>query len=397
MIIRISILWFVISVLVGCASSPMPPTEPIVTSQVKAQSPSAPIVLPPLQDEPASGVEITPLEMPDEIAVIEPHIALLLPLQSRDFARVSEVVKEGFQAAAKFQTGNPPVVKIYPLSNENEDLLNAYQKAVKSGARCIVGGLTRDGAATMATVGGDKQTPTLSLNEVDPSLMLPNNFYTISLSLDDEARQLAQFMINEGFTNISILIGPSVLSKRIRAAFEQAYMRLGGKASIKLPLNKDLTEYSKYRGYVQNSDAILILAESPWVRQVIPYIGKTLPIFATSQVYDGKSAVGVNVDLQGIRFLDMPWLVDPTHVAVAVYPHNPKAVTAELERLYALGVDAYRLSEIMTTKTVRNPVWLDGVTGTISLRDGHRFRRELMPAYFDNQQVEPLKPSDDEQ
>ncbi len=398
--LRISILWFMLVLLVGCASSPMPPPEPIVTPQVRPTNQTAPMTPPPASDEtPAPGVVITPLQGLDDIVVIEPHIALMLPLQSRDFARASEVLKEEFQAAAKLQTENPPYVKIYPLANEGEALANAYQKAIKAGARCVVGGITRDGATTLATAGIDKSIPTIALNEVDPSIFLSKNFYTISLSIDDEARQLAQQIINEGYTHIALLIGPSSLSKRVTAAFEQGYSRLGGSVAIKLPLSRNAAEYPKYKGYLQDADAVLIIGEAHVAKQVMPYIGKDLPIFATSQIYEGKnSSIGTNVDLQDVHFFDIPWLVDPSHVAVAVYPHNPKATSSELERLYALGIDAYRLAEIMTTRgTINNPVWLDGVTGTISLRDGHRFKRQLMPAYFDNNQVLPLKTSTNEQ
>src|SRR5688572_3036348 len=135
--VRISILWFVISLLVGCASSPMPPAEPITNPKIQVQSQTAPSVIPPIQENSSSEVVVTPLQIPEEILIIEPHIALLLPLQSRDFAKVSEVVREGFQAAAKFQSGNPLSIKVYPLGNESEGLIGAYQKAIKSGAQCI--------------------------------------------------------------------------------------------------------------------------------------------------------------------------------------------------------------------------------------------------------------------
>jgi hypothetical protein len=64
-----------------------------------------------------------------------------------------------------------------------------------------------------------------------------------------------------------------------------------------------------------------------------------------------------------------------------VYP-RAENFSIEQERLYALGIDAYRIATVM----VQNPRLgeggvLDGVTGQISLAD-HQFQREMAVAQF---------------
>ena len=45
--------------------------------------------------------------------------------------------------------------------------------------------------------------------------------------------------------------------------------------------------------------------------------------------------------------MDMPWFVQPDHPAVMVYPAPDARMAVEQERLYALGIDAYRLCGLL--------------------------------------------------
>ena len=164
---------------------------------------------------------------------------------------------------------------------------------------------------------------------------------------------------------------------------------MAGIISAKVQLSHNQSDYGKIRSALQTADAIFIAAEPPLVRQVMPFVARIAPIYGTSQIYDGKNGTGANVDLQDIRFVDMPWMVDPTHAAVAVYPRSPKAASAELDRLYALGIDAYRLALMMAAQGTLGP-WLDGVTGEITART-QQLQRDLLPATIDNDQAVPFK------
>lgn len=346
---------------------------------------------------PAADVVVTPLDAgkADEksrspaAAQAQPHIALLLPLSSRDFSRAAEIVRDGFLAAAAFQPDQSLQVRVYPVEDESGALLAAYKDATAAGARCVVAGLTRNGAAAIAA-SSVIDVPTLTLNQVDRAQIPSAPFYILSLSLDNEARQVARLIANQRLRRVAVLTGPSALSKRIRDAFDQEWSKLGGEFSKHIDIGRDPVDYTKLRGSLQTADAIFVAAESSLTRQVRPYIIGAAPTYATSQVYDGKSSPGVNVDLQGIIFVDMPWMVEPTHPAVAVYPRSTKALGADLDRLYALGIDAYRLAGVLATKNAASLQPFDGVTGKITLYDGHQFERELSPAFFENGQVLPL-------
>jgi len=393
---RVFVLSLLVAMLAGCSSTPMPPAPPPPRATTPSPPPPPPAPAPAQQPvQPPSQVDpeivVTPLQISKEIAPMQTdsHIALLLPLKSRDFTRAAEVVREGFEAAVAHQPKNTLRMRVYQLEDESESLLAAYLQAVSSGARCVVAGLTRDGAATLAKSGAIN-VPTLTLNYVDPRFVPRAPFYTLSLSIDDEARQVAKLITSQGLGRVAVIANSTPIAKRIRQAFEQELPRNGGEVILDIQPSQE-SDYSKIRINMQSADAIFIAGESAFARQVMPFIARGAPVFATSQVYDGKTNPGINVDLKGIRFLEMPWLVDLAHSAVAVYPRSSKLLSADLDRLYALGIDAYRLAYIMATKPSLGAGWLDGVTGEITLREGHRFQRELTPAVFADDQVVLLK------
>src|SRR5438309_955247 len=124
---------------------------------------------------------------------------------------------------------------------------------------------------------------------------------------------------------------------------------------------------------------IFLAAEADQARTVRPYLNNQLQVFATSQVNDGKNDPLVNADLNGIRFVDMPWLVQPDHAAVMVYPRL-EGLSTELQRFYALGIDSCRIAgELIGGQQTIN---LDGVTGRISYRGGNTLQREPIQAVF---------------
>jgi outer membrane PBP1 activator LpoA protein len=86
----------------------------------------------------------------------------------------------------------------------------------------------------------------------------------------------------------------------------------------------------------------------------------------------------------------MPWFVQPDHPAVMIYPPPSAPMSVEQERLYAFGVDVYRLAQQIAHGSARTV--LDGVTGKVALEGGGSFQRTLTPAEVDGGRVIPLRP-----
>jgi outer membrane PBP1 activator LpoA protein len=83
----------------------------------------------------------------------------------------------------------------------------------------------------------------------------------------------------------------------------------------------------------------------------------------------------------------MPWLLQPDHPAVMAYRHASKTRNTEMERLYALGIDAFRLmTDLLHQQSAKN-ITFDGVTGNIRFAPPNLFTREPIAAQFDNGKV----------
>jgi len=84
--------------------------------------------------------------------------------------------------------------------------------------------------------------------------------------------------------------------------------------------------------------------------------------------------------------------VQPDHPAVMIYPVPNSPMGVEQERLYALGIDAYRLSGMLLQADLKS-LTLDGVTGRIALGADRYFTRTLVPSGFDAGRAVPLQSS----
>ncbi len=320
------------------------------------------------------------------------HIALVLPLNSPDFRRAAEMVRQGFLVAAGMPAERPLPTRVYATDADSEGTLLAYQDALRNGASVVVGPLTRDGVATLAA-SGLVRVPTLALNTIDArGALLPGELYFFGLSIEAEAQQLARLAYTPDRARAYIVSSGSPLANRIRDAFTAAWESLGGAiAGELLPLAAGPDLWPELRRQVTGADAVAVLAmEFDRARLIRPYIDPAMPVFATSLVNQGGGTAFGSFDLNGVRFVDMPWLLAPQRPPASLYPRPDTAVGVDLERLYALGIDAYRLALEVVRLPAPGAVAVNGVTGDITLSPRQQFQRELMPAEFFGGAVRPL-------
>jgi hypothetical protein len=320
-----------------------------------------------------------------------PHVALILPLSSPVLGRVADAVRQGFLAAGEVAGRNALPVRVYPALDDGAAAVELCRKAQEDGAILVVGGLTRDGATGLARSDCPRQ-PTLVLNQPQDTPM-PAKMYSVSLAAEQEARQAALMAINDGWRSAIVIASPSPLSRRVAEAFEREWGRAAGEARRVVfagpvedaPAVKDMI--AALRG-----DMVFLALDQATTRAVRPYVSGTLPIYTTSLGVDPRAENTVNVDLEGVRYVDMPWFVQPDHPAVMVYPAPASPMSVEQERLYALGIDAYRLSGLLLQADLKSPS-LDGVTGRIALDADRHFTRTLVPAGFDAGRAVALQPA----
>jgi outer membrane PBP1 activator LpoA protein len=80
-------------------------------------------------------------------------------------------------------------------------------------------------------------------------------------------------------------------------------------------------------------------------------------------------------DLENVRYIEVPWLAEPDSPVFAGVP-RPDFENPVLQRLYALGIDAFVLAQMLAEPTPPERVELDGATGHLSLLPSRAFARE---------------------
>ena len=322
--------------------------------------------------------------------VKRPHVALILPTASPALGRLAEAVRAGFMAAAEAAGKDSVPVNVTAIDNESNALVEACRYSQAAGAILVVGGFTRDGAQTLASSDCALQ-PVLALNELRGT-NLPPDVFSFSLSLENEARQVALQAVGDGLHSAVVIGTGSALSRRVQEAFEREWSRAAGEIRrINFSGNVDDAPVIRERIANTRGDMVFLALDQAEARAVRPYISGMLPVYATTLSINPRAESIVNVDLQGVRYVEMPWFVNPDHPAVMVYPPPKTQLSVEHERLYAFGIDAFRIALLITRGDPRKGT-IDGVTGRIALEERH-FSRTLSPAEVDGGRIIPLRPT----
>ncbi|MGZ5074355.1 MAG: penicillin-binding protein activator, partial [Usitatibacter sp.] len=274
-----------------------------------------------------------------------PHVALILPTASPALGRLAEALRLGFVAAAEAAGKEGVPVTVTAIESESATLIEACRQSQSSGAMLVVAGLTRDGAQALAASDCPRQ-PVLALNELRGEI--PANVYSVSLSLEQEARQAALLAVADGWRAAIVIASPSASSRRVQEAFEREWTRAAGETR-RIAFGGNPEEAPAIRDRLANmcGDMVFFALDQDEARTVRPYVPATLPVYATSMSVNPRAEAIVNLDLQGLRYEEMPWFIQPDHPAVMVYPQPRIAMSVEQERLYALGIDAYRLATLI--------------------------------------------------
>lgn len=311
------------------------------------------------------------------------HIAVILPLQSIDFRRLAEQVRLGILTASNLAYKAPLPIIFYSTTTESQRIREAYERAVSDGAKAVIGPLTRKGVSELAQ-SGVISVPTVALNVPYENVILPRQNYAFGLQIESEARQTAKLAFAQGGRKVLVLMANTALSQRISRAFVSEWIALKGDVADRFTYTTDPASLVDLRALLTETvaDVVFVSVDAPRARFIRPYLGNELPIYATSLVYASNADRTELYDLNGVRFLDMPWLLLEDHPAVLAYLRPAIDSDAlDEERFYALGIDAFRITQGL----LDNPAYvseIDGVTGTIRLDERRYFTRELTPAHF---------------
>jgi outer membrane PBP1 activator LpoA protein len=371
---------------------------------------------------PAARQLPTPLaQLRDLKSVPLTKIALLLP-QDGPLASVARALRDGFMAAhyqAQQAGQKPPAIEVFD-SSRITSMDAFYAQAKAAGVQMVVGPLEKP---LVKQLSAHPQLPitTLALNYSDATAQGPAELFQFGLAAEDEAREVARRAWADGKRSAVAMVPKGEWGDRVLDAFRQSWQAKGGTflgvERIDQPVAlaqqvADLFQLRNSEGRAQRLQSttgaqmaaqpsrrqdvdFMFLAATPQQAQqikptmVFQYAGD-VPVYATSHLFTNSGDQAMYNDLAGVRFCETPWLLnaaDPLRQQVTA--QWPQA-GGSLGRLYAMGIDAYRLAPRLTQLKTLPDSRIDGLSGSLAIGQGQRIERQLPWAQFVDGKVQRL-------
>ena len=344
-------------------------------------------------------------------------IALLLPL-SETHAKSARIIRDGILAAHYQHAKNNSQtieIKIYDTMAIGS-VIKAYQTAIKDKNNFIIGPLTKGNIEKLATL-YKLEIPVLALNTISINNTINKNLFLFGLPPETEATTIAEKAWHDGYRKALIIAPNNELGDRITKSFTTTWNKLNAKvlacerynihADLNLKIRKLLDiEASETRAnnlqrlgikinYVlrrrQDVDMIFMVANPTIARQIKPllnfYYAGNIPVYANSSIYSGKQSATQDQDLNGIQFCDMPWTLDQAIISKTIYKTITKLWPENIDqyiRLYALGIDAYKIALQLPQLTLFPDLGISGMTGMLTIDNQNKIQHKLMWATFKN-------------
>lgn len=343
-------------------------------------------------------------------------IVLALPF-SGALAPVSEAIRDGILASyyahhdsddsTSLSSGDP--ISITTFDTHTRDFFSLYDGHLADNS-IIIGPLQK---STLARLLESDALPvkTLALNYVSSERAV-ENLYQFSLNPEDETRQVAQRLREEGHERIGILAPESDWGLRVYDSFNLANVEFdntliesafyGDQKTLSPAVAKVLaTDLSKARTRTvtqitgipldsvprrrQDIDAVFMVAKADIAKQLKPLLAyhyaSNLPVYATSQINDLDNQDNLR-DLNGIRFVDMPWSLSATIGLRRTLEEQFPQKASNYSRFHAMGVDAFQITPRLELLSQIEDSHIEGQTGELSIGNDNVVRRKLQWATF---------------
>lgn len=349
------------------------------------------------------------------------RIALLLP-QDGPLASVAKALRDGFMAAhyqAEQAGQKPPSIQVFDSSRIN-NVDEFYRQAKAAGVQLVVGPLEKP---LVKQLNSRPSLPitTLALNYSDAGPEGPPQLYQFGLAAEDEAREVARRAWADGKRSAVAMVPKGEWGDRVLDAFRQSWQAKGGKliaaehVDQPVALAQQVAELFQLRNSEgraqrlqsttgaaiaaqpsrrQDIDFMFLAATPQQAQQIKPtmvfqYAGD-VPVYATSHLFTNSNDQAQYADLNGVMFCETPWLLnaeDPLRAQViAQWPQ----AAGPLGRLYAMGVDAWRLAPRLEQLKTLPESRIEGLSGSLSMNPSRRVERQLPWAKFVDGKIQRL-------
>ena len=327
-------------------------------------------------------------------------IAVLLETQSANFGKAATAVIDGIRSAHS-RDGQGTMVDVISVLDTGEDIVGIVSKLPSRGYSFAIGPLTRGGVNTLADSGG-LPLPVLALNQPDLDRRVTQNLIIFGLPIETEGRQVARAAFEEMHAKqpdrraprALIVSNTSPIGRRSSIAFSDGWRELGG--ALVDPVETDVKTIPELRSALGTiaTDVAFAAVGPDTLRALRATLPKEIRLYSTSQANSLQPGLSVKTpELDGLRLVDMPWQLQPENSAVMAYPKAPTLTHLDFQRLYALGIDSFRLAKEFIAN--KQKFELEGVTGRlrVDLAADSRIDRTSVLAEYRNGVIVPIDPA----
>lgn len=354
-------------------------------------------------------------------------IAILLP-ETGPYKAAAEAIKRGILAA---HFTNQPETRLHFFAVDTDkqtglsNVLQQYQRAIDQQVNLVIGPLDKESLEILAHT-DELPIPVLALNRL-PNETAKHNLFQFGLAPEDDAVAVANYATEKKYQRALVLAPKNEWGARIATAFNEQWLKNGGvllsQANYDVNQNDFATTLKPFLGLTasehreqllqqrlgsslefearrrQDVDFIFLVAKPLKARQLVPQLkfhrSGSLPIIATSHVYEGYDDSQQNIDLNNLIISDIPWVFNELAQADPIYTalHNANPDHFEqFVRLYALGTDAYNLIPELNQLSRSPELSMQGATGELSINQAGLVIRQPKWAIFKHGLIELLPP-----
>ena len=330
-------------------------------------------------------------------------------------------------AVASTPANPTAVLKVYDTSSQPLD--QVLSQVQKDGASIVVGPLLKNHVEELMR----SQTPlnVLALNQPEKVENRPNICY-FALSPEDEARDAARHIHQQGRHTPLLLLPRSLLGDRVASAFAQEWQKLGGgivlqqkfgsTAELRMGINSGsgiamtgspvTASLPQQQGVTigglnipappteaqitggGNIDSVYIVATQDEIALIKPMIAMRtgsqsgIVLYASSRSAQGGSGPDFRLEMEGLQFSEIPMLAgsNPALMQQALMHTNNDY---SLARLYAMGADAWTLANHFSQMRQVPGFEINGNTGDLTATQECVINRKLSWLKYQQGQIVP--------
>ncbi|MCU7836418.1 MAG: penicillin-binding protein activator [gamma proteobacterium symbiont of Taylorina sp.] len=346
------------------------------------------------------------------------HIAVLLPMQGK-LAKPAKAIRNGIMAS-HYSSPLLDNIQLRFYDTSGTQSITLHKQAVDDGAEFIIGPLTKTNVQLLLQ-SSLPEIPTLALNSIEETIeaegiLKSQHLFQFGLSPESEARMVAKKGYQDGHKYAVVMVPDNLWGQRMQTAFTQSWQQDEGivvETASYPPEEYDFSESIKSLLKIEQSESrkkllsrtigrkleftprrrqdidMLFMAAFPKQARQIPlqityHHGETIPIYSTARIIADYYNTRLNIDIDGVIFSDMPFLLDIKPDAVST---QSGLQTILYERLFAMGADSYQVAPYINFLAENPAESFTGDTGELSINHQNQIIRSLPWASFSQGEI----------